>query len=231
MADRRGILLAGGAALALASGAVMPADQDKKVTATEDLMREHGVLRRALLVYTVAAERLSEIGHANIHPPAILRTAQLFRSFGEDYHERKLEEDHIFPAVRKLKGKVASYPDILKQQHDRGRELTDYVMQVTRGGKIASTNMDPLAQALREFVIMYRMHASYEDTEVFPAWKDALSPHAYGEMGEKFEQIERQTFGHDGFDDALKQIAAIEQQFGMPTLSSITMPAPPKPNA
>jgi hemerythrin-like domain-containing protein len=231
MSGRRNILLAGGAALALASTHANAAESSKTVTANEDLMREHGILRRALLVYTIASERLSEIGHADIDPTVLGRTAKLFRTFGEDYHERKLEEQHIFPVVRKLKSKVADYPDILQQQHDRGRDLTDYVVAVTRGGNISSGNMYPLAQALREFVIMYRIHAALEDTEVFPAWKQSLSAHAYGEMGERFEQIEKQTFGKDGFDDALKQIAAIEQQFGMPTLSEITMPAPPKPGS
>ena len=33
-------------------------EEGGEVTATEDLMREHGVLRRALLVYTAAANRL-----------------------------------------------------------------------------------------------------------------------------------------------------------------------------
>ncbi|MGZ5202591.1 MAG: hemerythrin domain-containing protein [Telluria sp.] len=233
MADRRQFLKtgagAGVAGLALASAPLRAEERGKEVAATEDLMREHGVLRRALLVYTVAWERLREIGHADIHPGALLRTAQLFRTFGEDYHERKLEEQIIFPAVRKLKGPVAAYPDILHQQHDRGRELTSYVMEVTRGGDIASANMAPLAAALRQFVLMYEVHAAREDTELFPAWKAALPAREYKEMGERFEHIEKQTFGHDGFEDALKQIAAIEQEFGMPTLAGITMPAPPKP--
>jgi len=33
------------------------ADEEVEVTATEDLMREHGVLRRALLVYRESARR------------------------------------------------------------------------------------------------------------------------------------------------------------------------------
>lgn len=52
-------------------------------------------------------------------PPALARTARLFRTFGEDYHERRLEEQIIFPMVRRLKGPVARFPDILQQQHER----------------------------------------------------------------------------------------------------------------
>ncbi len=53
-------------------------------------MREHGVLRRALLVYTNAAIRLRK-NPADIAPDALQNTAKLFRAFGEDYHEKKDE--------------------------------------------------------------------------------------------------------------------------------------------
>ena len=62
-----------------------------EVTATEDLMREHGVLRRALLVYSAAAMKLRS-NASSTFPDALQKTAKLFREFGEEYHERKLEE-------------------------------------------------------------------------------------------------------------------------------------------
>src|SRR5882724_11820035 len=63
---------------------------EPEVTATEDLMREHGVLRRALLVYQETAGRLD--AGAAISPEPLQKTATLFRAFGEEYHEKKLEE-------------------------------------------------------------------------------------------------------------------------------------------
>src|SRR5689334_3501028 len=69
-----------------------------EVTATEDLMREHGILRRALLVYSAAAVKLRANASA-VPPDALQKTAKLFQTFGEDYHEKKLEETYIFPAV------------------------------------------------------------------------------------------------------------------------------------
>ena len=80
-------------------------EEGGEVTATEDLMREHGVLRRALLVYTAAANRL-RANPASVPPDALQKTARLFRAFGEDYHEKKLEEPYIFPAVKKAGGPV-----------------------------------------------------------------------------------------------------------------------------
>src|SRR2546425_3326937 len=74
-----------------------------EVTATEDLMREHGVLRRALLVYSAVATKLRS-DSSLVPAAAVQKTAALFRAFGEEYHEKKLEEGYIFPAVKQAGG-------------------------------------------------------------------------------------------------------------------------------
>src|ERR1051326_973566 len=121
-----------------------------EVTATEDLMREHGVLRRALLVYAETVPKLRR-DPSSIAPDALQKTAKLFRAFGEDYHEKKLEEAYIFPAITKAGGAAASLPDILIAQHNRGREITDYILAVTQGAKLGATNAEALARALAAF--------------------------------------------------------------------------------
>jgi hemerythrin-like domain-containing protein len=206
------------------------ADEDKlggEVTATEDLMREHGVLRRALLVYSAAAMKL-RANASSIAPDALQKTAQLFRAFGEEYHEKKLEEAYIFPAVRKVGGNAASYPDILVAQHNRGREITDYIISVTQGAKLGISNAEALAKSLEAFVLMYRNHAAREDTIIFPAWKQTMTGKQLDEMNDKFEDIEHEQFGEDGFEDAVKQISAIEGGLGLADISQFTAPSPPK---
>jgi len=205
-------------------------DENQKggeVTATEDLMREHGVLRRALLVYRAAAEKLRN-NPSSVPPDALQKTAKLFRAFGEDYHEKKLEEAYIFPAVKKGGGEAASYPDILVVQHNRGREITEYVLAVTQGAKLEAANADALAKALESFVLMYQHHAAREDTIIFPAWKQTMTGEQLDEMGDKFEDIENEQFGSDGYEDAVKQIGDIEGGLGLADISQFTAPPPPK---
>src|ERR1041384_4180058 len=197
-----------------------------EVTATEDLMREHGVLRRALLVYTAAATKLHS-NPSSIPPDALQKTAKLFRAFGEEYHEKKLEEAFIFPAVKQAGGEAATYPDILVTQHNRGREITEYIIRVTQGAKL-DANADDLAKALDAFVLMYRNHAAREDTIIFPAWKQTLTGKQLDEMNDKFEDIEHEQFGEDGFEDAVKQMSAIESSLGLADIAQFTAPAPPK---
>ena len=200
---------------------------EPEVTATEDLMREHGVIRRALLVYSQLAETLRK-SPGSVDAAALHKTAQLFRTFGEDYHERMLEEEHIFPIVRKMKGEAAKYPDILIAQHQRGREITEYTLAVTNAAKISVHHGEPLARVLEGFVRMYENHAAREDTIVFPAWKANFSNKQLDELSDQFEDIEHKMFGKDGFEDAEKTISGIEAGFGFADISQFTPIAPPK---
>jgi len=197
-----------------------------EVTATEDLMREHGVLRRALLVYRETAPKLHSDASA-VAPDALRKTAKLFRAFGEDYHEQKLEETYIFPVVKQAGGAAAALPDILIAQHQRGREITDYILAVTNGAKLGTGNAEPLARALEALVRMYQHHAAREDTIIFPAWKQTLTEEQLDEMADKFEDIEKQQFGSDGYEDAVKQIGDIEGSLGLSDLSQFTAASPP----
>lgn len=229
-ASRR-LLLAAGAGVLLAGGDVRPSvaakKEEKEVGAVEDLMREHGVLRRVLLVYREIAVQL-HTDPSKIDPKPLHEAAQLFRTFGEDYHEKKLEEGYIFPALRKAGGPGAAYVDILTAQHNRGREITDYILTVTGKNAIGSADAEALGQGFDTMDLMYENHTAREDTVVFPAWKNALSEHQLDEMGDKFEDIERQMFGKDGFEDAVAQIGRIEGALGFADLAQFTAPPPPK---
>jgi hemerythrin-like domain-containing protein len=221
-------------ALATASGLIAGSQllvscskaNEEEVTANEDLMREHGVLRRALLVYFLTARKL-RANPQDVRPQDLQQTASLFRKFGEDYHERALEEPFIFPAVKRTGGEASAYIDVLLAQHQRGREITDYILASTNGQGLASGG-DQLVSALDSFVLMYQEHTAREDTIVFPAWHKSMGEHDYHEMGEKFEEIEHKQFGKDGFDDAVKQIAGIEQSLGIADLAQFTATPPPK---
>ncbi|HEV8593054.1 MAG TPA: hemerythrin domain-containing protein [Pyrinomonadaceae bacterium] len=202
--------------------------KEKEVTAIEDLMREHGILRRALLVFGEAAVMLPGNPPA-VWADAVQKAAKLFRAFGEDYHEKKLEEGYIFPLIKQkgMTGPAASYPDILIAQHNRGREITDYILSATASGKMGA-NASDVANALHGFVRMYENHAAREDTVVFPAWKDLITENEYDELGEKFEDIEHEEFGDDGYEDAVKKISEIESSLGLSDISIFTPAAPAK---
>lgn len=230
--------LAGASALLIpAAGLIVPAAAEgpgragqqsagEETPATEDLMREHGVLRRALIAYGEVANQLDG-GHArDLDPNALADAARLFREFGENYHERTLEEQQVFPEVIRFTPQNSALVDVLLVQHQRGREITDYIERIAGNGRLAA-DAGPLASTLRAMLRMYEAHATWEDTVLFPAWKKSISKEHLDELSERFEDIEHQRFGKDGFDDAVARMARIEQALGLAGLERFTAPSPP----
>ncbi len=225
MQDRRRLLATGLALPALVTARTVPAAEPAEVTANEDLMREHGVLRRILIIYAELAPKLRGQG-GTVDTAALRRLADLFRRFGEDYHERILEEQNVFPKVRQAGGQAAGLVDRLEQQHRRGREITDFISRTAAGGSIGTAQRAPLVDALASMVRMYNAHATWEDTVIFPAFRRSIDAKEYQELGERFEEIEKRQFGHDAHEEALKQVEQAQQALGIGDLGSFTAPAP-----
>jgi hemerythrin-like domain-containing protein len=145
-------------------------DTDKKdedISPAEDLMREHGLLNRLLLIYD---EHLRMLAAKRSFGSVLVNAAAIIRHFVEEYHE-KLEEDFLFPRFRKA-GKLVGLVDTLQTQHKAGRELTAKISELagTATLKYVSSDSEKLADALREFLRMYRPHEAREDTVLFPAF-------------------------------------------------------------
>ena len=203
-------LLAGaaGAGLLLASTGARAKGGD--VPPTEDLMREHGVLRRLLLVYDEAARRLAA-GESALSA-VVVDAASIVRRFVEGYHE-KLEEDFVFPKLEKA-GKLVPLTTILRAQHAAGRKLTDAIL---KGKGAAATIAD-----IQAFGHMYTPHAAWEDTELFPAYRDLFTEKQLDELGDRFEEQEHKLLGAGGFEGSLKQVGDLEKQLGIHDLAKYT---------
>jgi hemerythrin-like domain-containing protein len=193
-----------------------PPEVEEEVSTNEDLMREHGVLNRILLIYDEAIRRIQ--AKQRFDPNIINKSASLIKKFIEDYHE-KLEEDHLFPRFEKG-NKLVDLVKTLRAQHAAGRVLTKRILEVSNSGNLSTVSAD-----LAAFVRMYRPHEAREDTVLFPALHDIVSKHEYDAMGEQFENfenIERQTFGGEGFDMAVDQVTDLEKQFDIYELAQFT---------
>ena len=192
-------------------------EEEEDVSTNEDLMREHGVLNRILLIYDEVLRRMT--ANEKFDATVVTKAAGIIQKFIEDYHE-KLEEDHIFPRFESA-GKLVELTVNLRAQHAMGRRVTENIIATTKSGDMAT-----LKSSLTAFNRMYRPHEAREDTVLFPALHSLVSKHEYDAMGEEFEGIERKTFGGDAFGMAVDQVAALEKQFDIYDISKFTPEVP-----
>ena len=185
----------------------------------EDLMREHGLLNRVLLIYQEYENRL---GAGMQAPPEVLASAAtIIRDFIEGYHE-KLEEDYLFPRFEKAQ-KLTDLVAVLRTQHAAGRQVTQRILASANAGAFrAAGEREKLIADLAAFIRMYRPHEAREDTVLFPALHQIVSKQEYEELGDKFEDIEHQKFGKEGFEGMVVKVGDLEKQLGIYDLAQFT---------
>jgi hemerythrin-like domain-containing protein len=186
---------------------------EAEVTPGEDLMQEHGVLERILLIYDEGARRLERSERFDLK--ILTDAAAIVERFVENYHE-KLEEQFVFPRLQAANREVELVA-VLLRQHERGREITDQILR--RADASASAG---LALSLRSFVTMYRPHMAREDTVLFPAFREVVGRAGYGELGEQFEDREHELFGERGFENTVTEVARLETALGIADLARFT---------
>ena len=187
------------------------------VTATEDLMREHGVVERLLLIYDTGIRRLGQ--GEDLDPAILTQAAETMRDFVHDYHEKN-EEDQVFPRF-KTAGRMVELVTVLQAQHAACRKLTERVIDLApKSG--SKEQRDQMIGAMQSTITMYRPHAAREDTDVFPTLRSLVTPNEFEQIGEALEKSETDKFGADGFEKVAKKVEALEKRLGINDISQFT---------
>ncbi len=192
--------------------------KEKEVSPPEDLMQEHGVLNRVLLIYDCCRDNLL---HDHFVNHEILQSgANIIRNFIENYHEKQ-EEDYLFPRFERA-NQLTDLVQTLRKQHTAGRLITDHILQLTKAKQLTAPENQRLIALLGNFNTMYRPHEAREDTVLFPAFRQLVSKNEYDSLGEEFENNERNLFGEDGFKSAVEKVAGLEKALGIYELDKFT---------
>jgi hemerythrin-like domain-containing protein len=187
------------------------------VTATEDLMREHGVVERLLLIYDTGIRRLGQ--GEDLDPAILTQAAETMRDFVHDYHEKN-EEDQVFPRF-KTAGRMVELVTVLQAQHAACRKLTERVLGLApKSG--SKEQREQMIGAMQATITMYRPHAAREDTDVFPTLRSLVTPNEFEQIGEALEKSETDKFGADGFEKVAKKVEALEKRLGIDDISQFT---------
>ena len=210
---------AGGVALAFpaaARDAARPRPAET-VSAPEDLMREHAVLDRVMLIYENGLRRLNH--GEDIDPAVFGRSAEIVQVFVHDYHE-KAEEEWIFPVFRKA-GRMVELVGVLAPQHQAGRKLTERIRSAAPQARVREAR-EAMGRDIQAFIAMYRPHEARESTDLFPTLRQLVTDEQYWDIAEDMEKRERQAFGADGFEKMVKKVAEIEALIGIKDIDMFT---------
>jgi len=210
----------------LVGGAVSPLwgvqekeKMEEEVSPVEDLMREHGLLKRVMLCYEEILRRLEK--KAKIPSGVLSESAAIIRNFIENYHER-LEEDYLFPRFNKA-NMLTELVDVLLKQHKAGRVLSGVIIDNSNEKALREpAKKSKVMDALRQFNRMYGPHAAREDTVLFPALRLVVTSKEYDALGEEFEKKEHELFGKEGFEGMVEKVSANEKKLGINDLAQFT---------
>ena len=213
---KSGLLIAAGS---LFGAACAGKPEAAAIPPTEDLMREHGILRRIMLIYDETGRRLQQ--GEEFPSPVLAEANHIIRRFMQDYHEPN-EQFHLFNRFGNA-GKLVELVAILYQQHLAGRRLIDQVNVLSAGDNLSNpANRQKVAALLNTFNQVYRRHAAWEDTVVFPAFRSIVSAKDFAAVGETFDREEKKQFGPDGFEKILAQVADLEKKLGIYNIQQFT---------
>ena len=220
--DRRSFLAQSASVIGVAGLAAIgcshkkSSEPEEEITPVEDLMREHGLLRRIMYVYDEAIRRLEQ--NAETPLDALGDAAAVVRRVIEDYHEQ-IEEQHVFPRFEEAK-RLTELVATLRRQHAAGRAVTTQIRELAKI-QLDDADRNRLVNALRGFNHMYRPHAAREDTDLFPLLREVVGAANYRELGDRFEEIETEKLGEHGFEHALADVEQIERAFGLSKLGML----------
>ncbi len=200
-------------------GEPRPGGEAAPLSPNEDLLQEHALLARVLLVYEEIVRRLE--GGTAAAPEILGQAARIVRGFVEEYHE-KLEEERVFPRFDKA-GPHGGLVRVLLEQHAAGRVLTGRIIDRSNAAAFADPAVSrALVEDLRSFIRMYRPHASREGSVLFPAFRGLLAAKEFLALGDEFEAREHQMLGAEGFEGQVVRVAEIEKRLGLGDLAGFT---------
>ena len=172
-----------------------------------------------MLIYDEIGRRLKT---GEEFPSQVLAEANdIIRRFIEEYHEKN-EETQLFNRFSSA-GKLVELVATLYQQHLAGRKLIAEVNAANTEENLKNpTEHARVADFLNSFNRLYRPHAVWEDTVLFPAFRSVISGKDFAALGETFEKDEVKLFGADGYEKIVGQVADLEKKLGIHNLQQFT---------
>lgn len=191
----------------------------EKISATEELCIEHGMLDRIMLAMDHAMKMAGNSPKADLSP--ISKACDMI-SLVVDQHHMKIEEDEIYPKFEKdpvLKNLASE----LKIQHDEARKMVAMMSEMSQAGKSHSkADMEDMKRVFTDFKDMLTAHAAREETVMFVAMEGTWSDDELQALKDAQEEHEEKLLGEDAAEKVYAMLGQIEAAAGVDSLKDFT---------
>lgn len=190
----------------------------ERISLGDDLMREHGLMNRLILLYKESANSVRQNDDAR---DVLKSTAKIMLEFIHEFHEEN-EENAVYPLFNDDK-KLHRITRIMEEQHDVGKLITQQILDTVEVGSAPdSATASRLTEMISQFQQMYIPHAAQEDTLLWPAVQEMKGDAAYMKMGTELEEKENERFGEEYFDKLVSRVERMENKLGIDNLAKFT---------
>ena len=176
----------------------------KDINFCEDVMYEHGIVRKLLVIYNKCIDIIQSENNPEIYS-IVKQTALIIRKFVEEYHEF-IEEEYIFPLFKN----DFKYDKLIKElikQHTISREITDKILELSD-----KKSKEELIKLIKQFNEIYAIHMYTEDLMIIRNVRKHISQEEFIALSKKFDEIEDELLGEHGFETILREVITIEQK-------------------
>jgi len=184
------------------SGKSVVIDKERR-QAMDILVHEHGLIRKFLDNLSLAVEKMEEEEKV---PKEFFEKAVTFaRQFADKFHHIKEEYVMFNLLAQKKRGELDAKFDILRFQHDRGRnhivEIANSIEGYSNGDEFSTV---VLLENLSAYISLLRKHIHTEDFVLFPMVKESVSESENQLLLKEFIR-EDEKFG-DGFAEESREL-------------------------
>lgn len=161
---------------------------------TEELKQEHTFV---LLVVEAMEHEVAHIEAGGaVHTERVAQMMEFTRKFTDGYHHFK-EEQVLFPVLEERDRGAAGQVSVLLSEHDAGREAVRGVLDNLPRADEDQAACAAVAENLKLYAFLLRMHINKEDTVLFPLADDLLSDQEAELMEQEFARAEEESGAGD----------------------------------
>ncbi len=147
---------------------------------TEMLVEEHHLIRQALESLSLVVQKME--GGETVSREFFEKSIEFVRLFADKFHHFKEEYLMFIRLSEKKKNEIDSQIDVLRYQHDRGR---NHVIEIENALDGYYKNPDGvqatiIIENLASYISLLRQHIHREDYIFYPMADEAFSPEEHG---------------------------------------------------